>query len=208
MPNIHEAAEFNDCETLLSILDRKPTAVAERNPLGDLPLHTACSMKNFDAAQLLIQRGAPVNARGDYGRTPLHCAVCDSGDECIPTVQLLLDSGADPTLNDATGMSVLAFARQEQYDGFEQTQTLLKSAGGRRDLYVAILINDYDLAVDILGGPDAPTVQRLQELRIIAELHPGQHFSQLPNSGLPTELTADRRRFVNLIDSHLGQNFG
>ena len=207
--NIHDAAEQNDCAAIRAILDENPALVADRNELGDFPLHTACWMKNLDAAKLLIERGALVNAPGDLDRTPLHCAVNDSGPECIPIVKLLLESGADPTRNaNAIGMSVIAYARQEQWEGFAETKRLLETASDSPDLYVALLDNDFDLAVRILDGADRPNDVRLREIREHARLHPGHHFADLPDAGLPETLAADRTRFVKLIDTYLNPDGG
>ena len=200
--NIHDAAEQNDCAAIRRLLDDNPQLIATRNELGDFPLNTACWMKNLDAARLLIERGADVNSHGDNDRTPLHCAVHDSGRECIPLVEMLLYSGADPTRK-AMNMSVLAYARQEQWDGFDETNVLLTAAGDSPDLYVALLNNDFDLAVRILEGPNRPDVDRLREIQEHARLHPGHHFGNLPDVLLPERLTADRSRFIDLIGRYL-----
>lgn len=48
-------------------------------------------------AEILLQHGANVNAKNDYGKTPLHEAA-EEGD--IDTVELLLRYGADVNTRD------------------------------------------------------------------------------------------------------------
>ena len=66
------------------------------------------SWANLDAAQMLLENGADVNTKDDWGSTPLMNAVySESG---IETVQLLLDNGADPTLKDSEGKTAYDYA--------------------------------------------------------------------------------------------------
>ena len=124
MDLIHDAAEADDCVTLKRLLESDPSLISFRNGLDDEPLHTACMQKHLAASKLLVQFGADVNALGDYGRTPLHYAVHDSGLECLPLVEFLLESGGDPSLK-FERWNVLEYARQEQYEGLEQTIALI-----------------------------------------------------------------------------------
>jgi len=124
MHAIHNAAEENDVVSLRRFLDADPLLVTNRNELDDEPLHTACMQKHLDSAKLLVEYGANVNSLGDWSRTPLHYAVHDSDRKCIPLVQFLIDSGADPSVV-AMGKNVLEYARQEQYEGFEETAAII-----------------------------------------------------------------------------------
>jgi hypothetical protein len=58
-------------------------------------LHVAAEFGNPDAARLLLARGADVNARGGSGQTPLFHAVSQFEDLGLPMTELLLDAGAD-----------------------------------------------------------------------------------------------------------------
>jgi hypothetical protein len=101
------------------VLDRLPVRVAElrpilrlrialpardhgvradaRNERGESLLHVACSNRRFDAARLLLERGADPESRSELGFTPLTTAVIDG--DCR-LIALLLDHGADA---DSTG---------------------------------------------------------------------------------------------------------
>jgi ankyrin repeat protein len=71
---------------------------------GATLLHVAAEYGNVEAAKLLLERGADVNARALVdeaavgGQTPLFHAVTQFGDWGLPVAQLLLERGADLSL--------------------------------------------------------------------------------------------------------------
>ena len=68
---------------------------------GWYPLHTAAYYGPADMIDLLVSKGADVNARGDYdGWTPLHMA---SQQDDPAVVKALLKDGADKTIKSASG---------------------------------------------------------------------------------------------------------
>lgn len=83
-----------------------------RLPLPPNPLLLAAFSGQLDVARLLLDAGAPVNAEGplpdQLGREyPLHAAVRRAD---IPMTQLLLERGADPSLQGRSGESPLHIA--------------------------------------------------------------------------------------------------
>jgi hypothetical protein len=68
---------------------------------GGTLLHVAAEFGGLDAARLLLDRGADVNAPatidadGIGGQTPIFHAVAQFGDEGLPVAQLLVERGAD-----------------------------------------------------------------------------------------------------------------
>jgi ankyrin repeat protein len=64
-------------------------------------LHVAAEYQNSEAAELLIDRGADVNAAADIGtdsvggQTPLFHAVTQNDDAGLPVAKLLVARGAD-----------------------------------------------------------------------------------------------------------------
>jgi ankyrin repeat protein len=105
-------------EHLAEKLDADPALVHRRFPelelgvtgrrslslRGATLLHVAAEYGNVEAAKLLLERGADVNARALVdeaavgGQTPLFHAVTQFGDWGLPVAQLLLERGADLSL--------------------------------------------------------------------------------------------------------------
>src|SRR5262245_10002653 len=105
---IHRATGRGDLSKVSELLDCNPDLIHDRNELNNGPLHEACWSKHADVVGLLIERGADVNVRGDFGQTPLHYAVRDGGPECGPIVSRLLDAGADiETKDERLGQNAL-----------------------------------------------------------------------------------------------------
>ncbi len=62
---------------------------------GATLLHAAAEYGSLNAARLLIDRGATVNAPAAGGQTPIFHSVTQFNDRGLPMTQLLLDRGAD-----------------------------------------------------------------------------------------------------------------
>lgn len=80
-------------------------------------MHYACRVKDIKTVDLLVKNGANVNLIGDYGRTPLHCAVFDGGLESVPIIELLRTHGADTETRDTFGQTPAKLARVELVGG-------------------------------------------------------------------------------------------
>lgn len=82
-------------------LDFGPTASRMLTLRGTTLLHVAAEFQRLDAATLLLQRGADVNAKavldeaGVGGQTPIFHAATQPNDDGLPIVQLLVEQGAD-----------------------------------------------------------------------------------------------------------------
>src|ERR1700690_2404485 len=80
------------------------------NPTRVMPLHSAASARNLEAARLLLERRAPVNARQQGGWVPIHAAA-QNGDRAM--VELLLGHGADSSLANDAGKTAAEVAREK-----------------------------------------------------------------------------------------------
>ena len=91
---IYDVIKSGDTTTLAALLDAgwKPEVLDSRAKGGSSPLHWAVAFRSFDAARLLIDAEADVNATTDNGYTPLHWA---SVGESTKMVRLLVNHGAD-----------------------------------------------------------------------------------------------------------------
>ncbi len=122
---LHRLADLHPCPpeaaarmaTLLIDRGADPSA---RNRDDVTPLHQGARRRNLAVVEVLLARGAEVDAR-DRGRgsTPLRRAVSGTGASgtagtralMLPLARLLLEHGADPEARDKRGATVLASTR-------------------------------------------------------------------------------------------------
>lgn len=85
--------------------------VDARGKAGFTPLHFAAQQSHGPAARALLRAGAEVDRLDRYGDTPLWRAIfnCRGEDE---TVSILLQAGADPDVDNASGVSPRALAER------------------------------------------------------------------------------------------------
>lgn len=108
---------------IVGFLLEKGATVDARDSDGQTALLYACRGSSTEAARLLVQKGAGVNIRSHkQGFTPLIAAAAVGNPEIV---QLLLTSGADPTLKDRDGIAAEQFARER---GFPAIAELLQNA--------------------------------------------------------------------------------
>ena len=108
-------ASFFDHEPAVRLLLARGARVdqASANGMRVMPLHSAAAACSVVIARLLLERGAPVNAPQGGGFTPLMEAALNGQMELI---ELLLSSGADPTLRDGDGQSAADHARSRGHE--------------------------------------------------------------------------------------------
>lgn len=139
-PPIFEAARDCDAKQVARLLDEEPALVKSKLPnWGDQPLHTAAAAGCGKVVELLLDRGAEINARGNKMMTPLHLAA-ENGKAGV--IKILLQRGADPSVLDVFGFTPLvAAARQFNERGYKTARAMLK-AGVKYDLHAAICLGD------------------------------------------------------------------
>ncbi|MFC2172624.1 ankyrin repeat domain-containing protein [Acidobacteriota bacterium] len=124
-------AKWGKAEELAALLDQG-TSLAERDSEGKTMLHWASFWGNLEVVNLLIERGADVNALERTMASPLHAASMGSGD--VGVVRALISAGALVNASTKYGRTPLHSARQavaevllaegadvNARDGFERT---------------------------------------------------------------------------------------
>ncbi len=100
--DIFEAAEQGLLEKVREFLDNDPNMATTRGGCADeTPLHCTATR---EVAELLIRRGADIQVKDAFGRTPLHRAAEAGRTE---VVQLLIDKGADVNARDGVNNTPL-----------------------------------------------------------------------------------------------------
>ncbi|MGA9527646.1 MAG: ankyrin repeat domain-containing protein [Terriglobales bacterium] len=119
---LHFACFFGQPEAARVLIDAGGAVDAvAANPMALMPLHSAASARNLEAARLLLQHRAPVNARQHGGWVPLHAAAAN-GDRAM--VELLLQHHADPNLANDEGKTAAMVAKDK---GHNQIAFLLEA---------------------------------------------------------------------------------
>jgi ankyrin repeat protein len=116
------AAFFGHPQTVKLLLARgADVGQAARNPMKIQALHSAVT-NSFETVKMLVDAGAPVNAKQDKGWAPLHEAA-NRGD--VEMTRYLLAHGADPKQQNDDGKSPIGIAAEK---GNQDILRLLKGA--------------------------------------------------------------------------------
>jgi len=108
---LHFASYFGQPASARLLLDKGAAVDAVTgNTMRVMPLHSAASARNVEGALVLLEHGAPVNARQHGGWVPIHAAA-QNGDR--PMVELLLKHGADLQAANDDGKTAATLAREK-----------------------------------------------------------------------------------------------
>ncbi|NUR77258.1 MAG: ankyrin repeat domain-containing protein [Thermoleophilia bacterium] len=112
--SVFEAAAFGRVERLRAILQERPAEAQGFSADGFTALHLAVFGLQEDAARVLIEHGAELDAvsRASFAQvTPLGTAAFVRS---VPMARLLLDAGADPDANDRAARATAAANGDEE----------------------------------------------------------------------------------------------
>jgi uncharacterized protein len=115
--DVFEAAAIGRTEHLRELLDEDASRANAFGDDGFHPLGLACFFGHLEAARLLLDRGADVNALStneNVQTAAIHAAAAAAGDETTryELVKLTLEYGADPNLQQGGGFRAIDAARQ------------------------------------------------------------------------------------------------
>jgi uncharacterized protein len=131
--DVFEAAAFGRGDRLHELLDEDPSRANAFGADGFHPLGLACFFGHLEAARLLLDRGADVNAlsTNEHVQTAaIHAAAAAAGEEATryELVKLALEHGADPNLRQGGGFRAIDAARQ---NGDTRVEELLLEHGAK-----------------------------------------------------------------------------
>jgi len=129
--DVFEAAALGRTERLRELLDEDPSGANAFGEDGFHPVGLACFFGHLEAARLLLDRGADVNALStneNVQTAAIHAAAAAGGDEALryELVKLALGHGADPNLRQGGGFRAIDAARQ---NGDARVEQLLLEHG-------------------------------------------------------------------------------
>ncbi len=148
---IHDAARKGDVNKIKALLQADPKLVAERDKNGDTPLHSACLHGQLAAAHVLIDAGADVNAKNNYGAfTPGDLWGVFSSNNHQDPVSLLTVHGVDTKdmKNGYTPLDLCLFANRHkellQFLIAKGADVSAQASSGATPLFFAVLRDQPD----------------------------------------------------------------
>ena len=104
-----EAAKYGDAELVMTLLKKGANPNSTHSTLGTTALHYMAAYRELKPLELLLENGADCNAKANTSlETPLHWAVRSRAN--VMMIKLLVDHGADPTLEDWYGQTPLQYS--------------------------------------------------------------------------------------------------
>ncbi|HEY3416578.1 MAG TPA: ankyrin repeat domain-containing protein [Armatimonadota bacterium] len=151
--DLHLAIARGDRNTIQQLLESQRELVEASNQDGMTPLHFAAYLGDEKLVCELVRRGARINVRDVYGRTPLYFA---TSQRHVAAVRALLHAGADPNIS--------------TLETFEAREAPLHMAArlGDGEIITLLLAHGADpTMIDDLGRTPAYIAQQLGQLEAV-----------------------------------------
>lgn len=164
---IHDAAKAGDTAKLETLLKADAKLLTAKDDNGLTPLHWAATAGKSLAVELLLNKGADVNAVDAGGRTPLHCAAGNGQKDVIE--KLLLPKGAKIDARDTSDATplyyavangkpdvaeLLLFKKADVNARTKNNYTPMQAAIGRKDAKMIELLKKFNGRPTLLTFPD------------------------------------------------------
>ncbi len=177
---LHQAVRARDMVTLESLLN--PAADIDLGAQvrgGVTALHLAAATDFHAAVKLLIERGAPINAKTTTGFTPLHWA---ASRDAADTVALLIEHGGNVNAKAKSGITPLHWAASKNAP---QAIKILIAAGA--DITARTEMGYTPLHLAVKKNPYSEAAVLLAQARVDTELNAGFLIvEELPEPGVET----------------------
>ena len=109
---LHFAAISNKITFMERLLHANIKYAERQNNYGNRPLHLAASSNRREAARVLVEKGADLNARNNQKETPLHVAARNDAKD---VAEILLKCGADHLAMDNNFLTARKIAEVNRY---------------------------------------------------------------------------------------------
>jgi len=111
---------YREVESVPDFSGHKISSPTYKNGYGDTVLHIVSNWGDCQAIELLIEAGAEINATGETGFTPLHCAAEQNRPTAICAL-LRLGARSKPDNNGQTPLELaLSLGNEEAVDAFRK----------------------------------------------------------------------------------------
>lgn len=147
-PPLHDAVRRGNLKKVTALIEADPSLIRQKSesPSRCEPLHLAAAEGRAAIAAYLLEHGAEIDARDDFGRTPVQEA---AEFEKTKAIEVLVKAGANLELRDRRGDTALHIALLK-HDGKTPTVRKLLQLGSKIDLYAAVMLDDQPLVHELM----------------------------------------------------------
>ncbi|KAH9870583.1 hypothetical protein IAQ61_006059, partial [Plenodomus lingam] len=206
---LRQAGDWEDGivkDLALRMADVSSDVNSERTSTGSTLMHVAVNRKCRGMIDVLLAKGADINAKDDMGLTPFLC-ICFSSTTMLP---FLVERGADPSAKDEQGHSGLHIASMT--GRIENMQYLLDiglniedtTSDGHTPLLTALTSDQEDAALWLIDHGASTSITSCHGQRTILHHAARRHMNRVVASLLSTTHSTNHSATINLRDD-MGQ---